>query len=60
MVDTSVVFPHKMGLPYKRKLQTLCVDYLKKIIQENGKQNLQEGPTGFSNGARVKNTFHLD
>ena len=36
MVDTSVVFPHKQGLPYKRKLKTLMSEYLKKVIQEGG------------------------
>jgi RNA exonuclease 1 len=36
VVDTSVVFPHKKGLPYKRKLKTLMFDHLKKVIQEGG------------------------
>ena len=35
-VDTSVVFPHKMGPPHKKALKTLASDILKKIIQENG------------------------
>lgn len=35
VVDTSVVFPHKMGLPYKRALRTLMAEYLNKIIQNN-------------------------
>ncbi|XP_033736917.1 RNA exonuclease 1 homolog [Pecten maximus] len=34
VVDTSVVFPHKMGPPYKRALKTLMAEYLKKIIQD--------------------------
>merc|ERR1711879_368286 len=34
VVDTSVVFPHKRGLPYKRKLKTLMSELLKKVIQE--------------------------
>ncbi|KAH7724725.1 exonuclease family protein [Aphelenchoides avenae] len=34
-VDTSVVFPHKMGPPHKKALKTLASDILKKIIQEN-------------------------
>jgi hypothetical protein len=37
VVDTSVVFPHKMGPPKKRALKTLCREHLNKIIQENGK-----------------------
>lgn len=36
VVDTSVLFPHKMGPPKKRALKTLCIDHLKRIIQENG------------------------
>lgn len=37
VVDTSVLYPHKMGPPKKRALKTLCIENLKKIIQENGK-----------------------
>jgi len=40
VVDTSVLFPHKMGLPKKRALKTLCIENLKKIIQEDGKLSL--------------------
>ncbi|KAH8251692.1 hypothetical protein KR038_004732 [Drosophila bunnanda] len=36
VVDTSVLFPHKMGPPKKRALKTLCIEHLKRIIQENG------------------------
>lgn len=39
VVDTSVLFPHKMGLPKKKALKTLCIDHLKRIIQENGKDD---------------------
>ncbi|XP_037731980.1 RNA exonuclease 1 homolog [Drosophila subpulchrella] len=35
VVDTSVLFPHKMGPPKKRALKTLCIENLKRIIQEN-------------------------
>ncbi|KAK9871507.1 hypothetical protein WA026_012878 [Henosepilachna vigintioctopunctata] len=35
IIDTSVLFPHKMGLPHKRALRTLASDYLKKIIQND-------------------------
>lgn len=35
VVDTSVVFPHKMGPPQKRALRNLAADYLKKIIQND-------------------------
>lgn len=35
-VDTSVLYPHKMGPPKKRALKTLCIENLKRIIQENG------------------------
>lgn len=37
VVDTSVLYPHKMGPPKKRALKTLCIDHLKKIIQEDGR-----------------------
>ena len=37
MVDTSVVFPHKMGPPYKRALRNLTSEHLQRIIQEDGK-----------------------
>lgn len=38
VVDTSVVFPHKAGPPYKRALRNLMSEYLQKIIQEDGNQ----------------------
>lgn len=40
VVDTSVVFPHKMGHPYKRALRNLASEILKKIIQNDGKCSL--------------------
>ena len=36
VVDTSLVFPHRLGPPYKRALRNLMADYLKKIIQDSG------------------------
>ena len=36
VVDTSIVFPHRLGPPYKRALRNLMADYLKKIIQDSG------------------------
>ncbi|ELU09914.1 hypothetical protein CAPTEDRAFT_157083 [Capitella teleta] len=33
VVDTSVVFPHRLGRPYKKGLKKLCEDYLGKRIQ---------------------------
>lgn len=36
VIDTSILYPHKMGPPKKKALKTLCVDHLKKIIQEEG------------------------
>ncbi|XP_046552109.1 LOW QUALITY PROTEIN: RNA exonuclease 1 homolog [Haliotis rubra] len=35
VVDTSVVFPHRLGPPYKRALRNLMVDFLQKIIQDD-------------------------
>ena len=36
VVDTSVVFPHKMGPPYKRALRTLAAEQIQRIIQNGG------------------------
>ncbi|XP_028910670.1 RNA exonuclease 1 homolog isoform X2 [Ornithorhynchus anatinus] len=33
VVDTSIVFPHQLGLPHKRPLRQLMADFLKRIIQ---------------------------
>ncbi|XP_051950328.1 RNA exonuclease 1 homolog [Xyrauchen texanus] len=35
VVDTAIVFPHRIGLPYKRALRNLMAEYLKRIIQDN-------------------------
>ncbi|XP_069596746.1 RNA exonuclease 1 homolog [Ranitomeya imitator] len=35
VVDTAVVFPHRLGMPYKRALRSLMADHLKRIIQDN-------------------------
>uniref|UniRef100_UPI00398E3FD3 RNA exonuclease 1 homolog isoform X1 n=1 Tax=Pristiophorus japonicus TaxID=55135 RepID=UPI00398E3FD3 len=35
VVDTAIVFPHRLGLPYKRALKNLMADYLRRIIQDN-------------------------
>ncbi len=47
VVDTSVVFPHKMGPPYKRALRGLAADYLKRIIQNEGKSKTLKHQTSF-------------
>lgn len=36
VVDTSVLFPHKLGPPKKRALKMLCMEHLGRIIQESG------------------------
>ena len=28
VVDTAIVFPHRMGLPYKRALRTITAEFL--------------------------------
>ncbi|GFR89721.1 RNA exonuclease 1-like protein, partial [Elysia marginata] len=33
VVDTSLVFPHRLGLPFKRALRNLMLEHLQKIIQ---------------------------
>ncbi|XP_066567079.1 RNA exonuclease 1 homolog isoform X2 [Amia ocellicauda] len=35
VVDTAMVFPHRLGLPHKRALRSLTADYLRRIIQES-------------------------
>uniref|UniRef100_A0A674KJ31 Exonuclease domain-containing protein n=1 Tax=Terrapene triunguis TaxID=2587831 RepID=A0A674KJ31_9SAUR len=35
VVDTAVVFPHRLGLPHKRALRNLMADYLRRIIQDD-------------------------
>ncbi|KAK1897145.1 RNA exonuclease 1 like [Dissostichus eleginoides] len=35
VVDTAIVFPHRLGAPYKRALRNLMADHLKRIIQDN-------------------------
>ncbi|VDD90975.1 unnamed protein product [Enterobius vermicularis] len=35
VVDTSVVFPHRLGPPYKRALKTIAAEVLQLIIQED-------------------------
>ncbi|XP_019373739.1 PREDICTED: RNA exonuclease 1 homolog [Gavialis gangeticus] len=35
VVDTSIVFPHRLGLPHKRALKNLTADYLRRIIQDD-------------------------
>ena len=37
VVDTSVVFPHRLGPPFKIALRFLAADHLKRIIQSDGK-----------------------
>lgn len=39
VIDTSILYPHKMGPPKKRALKTLCIENLKRIIQEDGNSN---------------------
>ncbi|XP_056591071.1 uncharacterized protein zgc:152968 isoform X1 [Triplophysa dalaica] len=35
VIDTSMVFPHRLGPPHKRELNSLTGDYLRRIIQES-------------------------
>ncbi|XP_049907406.1 RNA exonuclease 1 homolog isoform X3 [Epinephelus moara] len=35
VVDTSVVFPHRLGPPHKMTLNNLTAEYLRRIIQES-------------------------
>ncbi|CDI96854.1 rna exonuclease 1 [Echinococcus multilocularis] len=35
VVDTSIAFPHRRGLPYKRALRTIVSEYLEQLIQND-------------------------
>ena len=35
VIDTAIMFPHRLGLPYKRALRNLASENLKKIIQSD-------------------------
>ncbi|KAK1338394.1 hypothetical protein QTO34_001510 [Cnephaeus nilssonii] len=34
VLDTSVLFPHRLGLPYRRSLRSLAAHYLGRVIQD--------------------------
>ncbi|XP_055435671.1 uncharacterized protein LOC129650915 [Bubalus kerabau] len=36
VVDTTVLFPHPLGLPHRRSLKGLVADYLQRVIQDEG------------------------
>jgi RNA exonuclease 1 len=38
--DTTMIFPHKRGLPFRRALRNLTAEYLKEIIQDNGNHRI--------------------
>ncbi|XP_037654334.1 RNA exonuclease 1 homolog isoform X2 [Choloepus didactylus] len=44
VVDTAVMFPHRLGLPHKRSFKSLVADYLRRIIQDGG-HNSSENAT---------------
>lgn len=47
VIDTSVLFPHKLGPPKKRSLRVLATDILQKIIQnsESGHDSAEDAVT---------------
>ena len=40
VVDTALVFPHRLGPPYKKALKTLAAQYLGKIIQDSAGKDM--------------------
>ncbi|XP_008568131.1 PREDICTED: uncharacterized protein LOC103588262 isoform X4 [Galeopterus variegatus] len=36
IVDTSVMFPHRLGLPHKRSLRSLVAECLQRVVQDDG------------------------
>jgi len=47
VIDTSVLFPHRLGPPLKRALRSLASDFLSRIIQEseNGHDSSEDALT---------------
>uniref|UniRef100_A0A8I3P7F8 RNA exonuclease 6 (putative) n=1 Tax=Canis lupus familiaris TaxID=9615 RepID=A0A8I3P7F8_CANLF len=45
VVDTTILFPHRLGLPHKRSLKSLVADYLQRIIQDDDHNNSSENAT---------------
>uniref|UniRef100_UPI00398EB9E2 RNA exonuclease 1 homolog n=1 Tax=Pristiophorus japonicus TaxID=55135 RepID=UPI00398EB9E2 len=45
VIDTSVLFPHRLGIPHKRALRSLMADYLRQIVPDNvvGPQSAEHG-----------------
>ncbi|RKF71332.1 RNA exonuclease 3 [Golovinomyces cichoracearum] len=37
VIDTALLFPHKLGLPYRNSLKALAFKYLKRVIQKEEK-----------------------
>ncbi|XDB52970.1 hypothetical protein ABFV05_006586, partial [Capra hircus] len=46
IVDTTVLFPHPLGLPHRRSLKGLVADYLQRVIQDEGHSS-SENATSF-------------
>ena len=42
MVDTSTLYPHFFGLPYRRSLKSLAKSYLKRDIQTGTHDSLED------------------
>ncbi|XP_025902855.1 RNA exonuclease 1 homolog [Nothoprocta perdicaria] len=43
IIDTSVMFPHRLGFPHKRALKSLMADYLRRLSQDDvGGHNCSE------------------
>lgn len=51
VLDTSVLFPHRLGLPYRRSLRSLAAHYLGHVIQD--------GPHGHSSSEDASACMHL-
>lgn len=51
VLDTSVLFPHRLGLPYRRSLRSLAARYLGRVIQD--------GARGHSSSEDASACLHL-
>ena len=53
-MDTALVFPHRLGPPYKKALKTLAALHLGKIIQDSaGEGACMGGAQGLGGAVKV-------
>lgn len=48
IIDTSVIYPHYRPFPQKKKLKHLAEQYLKKRIQENNHDSIEDATSALA------------